>query len=309
MTYVDDRVALKSNRSFMKKFSIRDLERFSGIKAHTIRTWELRYGVPKPLRNDGNLRYYSLQEVDAAVNIAILIRNGNRISKVSALTPPEIERRLKHHVTDEIRKELAIKQLLIEMYSMDTDAFDATLDTCFLSWPVADVLRLVILPFLEKVELLWQGRQEAEEHFVVTAIRKKMLWAIERADDGKRPDRSVLLFLSDTKQLDLALLYTQFYLKHHGMKVLNMGNNVSADNLVAVFSKMQPHLVYTYLPKKETGKMAGVAAIMKEYLPHAKLVITSRPSPDDFYMEEDNLFHMCYTKALDFLCGVTRDAE
>lgn len=29
----------------MGKFSIKDLEKFSGIKAHTIRVWEKRYGL------------------------------------------------------------------------------------------------------------------------------------------------------------------------------------------------------------------------------------------------------------------------
>jgi len=28
-----------------QEFSIRDLEQFSGIKAHTIRMWEQRYGL------------------------------------------------------------------------------------------------------------------------------------------------------------------------------------------------------------------------------------------------------------------------
>ncbi len=53
----------------MKKFSIRELENFSQIKAHTLRIWEHRYGVFKPNRSKGNIRYYSLEEVKLLLDV------------------------------------------------------------------------------------------------------------------------------------------------------------------------------------------------------------------------------------------------
>ena len=41
------------------KYSIKDIEHLSGIKAHTIRIWEQRYGILVPERTDTNIRYYS----------------------------------------------------------------------------------------------------------------------------------------------------------------------------------------------------------------------------------------------------------
>ncbi|HNA42464.1 MAG TPA: MerR family DNA-binding transcriptional regulator, partial [Saprospiraceae bacterium] len=38
----------------MSKYSIKDLERLSGIKAHTIRIWEQRYRLIKPHRTHSN---------------------------------------------------------------------------------------------------------------------------------------------------------------------------------------------------------------------------------------------------------------
>jgi len=40
----------------MGAYSIRDLERLSGIKAHTIRIWEKRYGLVEPQRTTTNIR-------------------------------------------------------------------------------------------------------------------------------------------------------------------------------------------------------------------------------------------------------------
>ena len=36
----------------MNVFSIKDLEQLSGIKAHTIRIWEIRYNFLKPNRTN-----------------------------------------------------------------------------------------------------------------------------------------------------------------------------------------------------------------------------------------------------------------
>ena len=49
-------------------FSIKDLENLSGIKAHTIRIWEQRYGVLKPQRTETNIRRYDDTELKLLLN-------------------------------------------------------------------------------------------------------------------------------------------------------------------------------------------------------------------------------------------------
>ena len=60
----------------MASYSIKELENLSGIKAHTIRIWEKRYGIIKPARTDTNIRYYSDSNLRRLLNIAILNRYG-----------------------------------------------------------------------------------------------------------------------------------------------------------------------------------------------------------------------------------------
>ncbi|MFN9865126.1 MAG: MerR family DNA-binding transcriptional regulator, partial [Bacteroidota bacterium] len=43
----------------MGKYSIKELEKLSGIKAHTIRIWEKRHNLIEPSRTATNIRYYS----------------------------------------------------------------------------------------------------------------------------------------------------------------------------------------------------------------------------------------------------------
>ncbi len=43
---------------FRSRFQIRDLEEFSGVKAHTIRIWEKRYGLTSSGPTLTNIRTY-----------------------------------------------------------------------------------------------------------------------------------------------------------------------------------------------------------------------------------------------------------
>jgi DNA-binding transcriptional MerR regulator len=55
-------------------FTIKDLEHFSGIKAHTIRIWEKRYDILTPMRSDTNIRNYDLESLQKLLNITLLIK-------------------------------------------------------------------------------------------------------------------------------------------------------------------------------------------------------------------------------------------
>ena len=67
----------------MGRFSIKDLEQLSGIKAHTIRIWEQRYGIIKPHRTDTNIRYYDDEALKQLLNVSLLNAHGVKISKIA----------------------------------------------------------------------------------------------------------------------------------------------------------------------------------------------------------------------------------
>ncbi|MCA9729465.1 MAG: MerR family transcriptional regulator, partial [Candidatus Eisenbacteria bacterium] len=58
--------------------SIGAVSRATGIPANTLRTWERRYGFPKPLRTDGGQRSYSAGVVAHLSEIARALEHGLR---------------------------------------------------------------------------------------------------------------------------------------------------------------------------------------------------------------------------------------
>lgn len=262
----------------MKNFPIRELEFISGVKAHTLRVWEQRYGFLQPQRSETNNRYYDLNEVEKLLHVAILNKNGYKISKLSKLTAFETEEKIVKLKDDVSGQELAVAQLLLAMYSMNFESFETILERSFCTWETYVVVNNIIYPFLVKTKLLWEGNGLIEEHIIVSIVRKKLMWAIENIPFVKS-EKKVILFLFGTKLLDLALLYKNFLLKYSGAQVINLGNDISVSNLVSITQKIKPLIFYTYLQKKNNHQLDDFSNWLLINFPHAKLMITT---PDTF---------------------------
>ncbi|MBA2499936.1 MAG: MerR family transcriptional regulator [Chitinophagaceae bacterium] len=283
-----------------KKFTIRHLEKFSGIRTHTLRTWEQRYDLLSPQRSETNYRMYSIKEAKKILNIALLNKNGHKISFLSTLTDAEIENRIHQFTNDYNKIEVAIIDLIIKMYSMNAEGFEKVLEHCRRTWNIDIMLKEIIYPFLIKTELLWHGNRLSEEHFAIPVIRKNIILGIENAGDALNKDQYVLLFLSNQNQFDLALLYTHYLLKQNGTQVLYMGNDVSVDNIRVVLTQKKVDFLFTYFPQKNHFPLNQLTTLINECSPASKLIITTYPGTVAI-PPLHNLSHMSFDEALAFL--------
>ena len=72
-------------------FSIKDLENLTGVKAHTIRIWEKRYGLFAPQRTDTNIRQYNLSSFKKLLDVTFIYNQGIKISKIATFSPEKIK--------------------------------------------------------------------------------------------------------------------------------------------------------------------------------------------------------------------------
>src|ERR1700712_3002086 len=95
----------------MHHFTIRDIENLSGIKAHTLRMWEQRYGLCVCKRKESLHRYYDGEDLKHILRIAYLYHNGYRISRIVQLSADEILR-LSSKKTGQDEYALMVNQLV-----------------------------------------------------------------------------------------------------------------------------------------------------------------------------------------------------
>ena len=157
-------------------FSIKDLENFSGIKAHTIRIWEKRYKILEPDRTDSNIRTYTEPELKKILNVAYLNRNGLKISKIALLNEDELTQQVmmlssKH---DDLNQDFQPGKILMSAIRFNEVLFKETLVPFINYKGIEDAYSRYLYPLLEKARILWQtgSLSRAQEQFVRNTIKQ-----------------------------------------------------------------------------------------------------------------------------------------
>ena len=217
-------------------YNIKDLEKLSGIKAHTLRMWEKRYGLLEPYRTETNIRYYNDKQLVRLLNVKTLISNKWKISKISQLEDEELKNEvLKVSVVyTEKQFEGQINELVCCTLSYDEKGFRKLLDTAIAELGIKRMVLDIIYPYLYRVGVMWRVENiiPAQEHFASNLIRQKLCSAIEELKLNDESDKSFLLFLPEYEYHELSLLLCQYVLRSQGYKTHYFGANVPFNNIL-----------------------------------------------------------------------------
>ncbi len=222
---------------FLNRFSIRDLENFSGVKAHTIRIWERRYGLLDPDRTDTNIRTYSSEELKTILNVAFLNRHGVKISHIAALSRAERDRRVKEVADDKSDPDISLNALKLAMLSYDADLFERTSDAFRAVEGFRALAERLYVPLLEHVGVLWQSNTicPAQEHFASNMVRQKLVAAIDQARPLPRLEGKLhVLYLPENEIHEIGLLYLHYRLRIAGERTIYLGQSVPMEDLAQV---------------------------------------------------------------------------
>ncbi len=141
----------------MQQFSIKQVERLTGVKAHTIRIWEKRYGIVSPDRKSGNHRLYSNEDLKVILRIVYLNRSGYKISKISGLSADEMITIIRKQSTNGQLNQALLLQLMEACIDFDENNFTSAFIEAHLHNGFEHTILKVIYPFLEA--LVWSGLQ------------------------------------------------------------------------------------------------------------------------------------------------------
>lgn len=232
----------------MAIYSIKDLEKLCGIKAHTIRIWEQRYGIIKPERTNTNIRYYQDKDLKLLLNIALLNRNGLRISKIAKMTASEIAQKVASIAEVDFAHSTQLDALTISMIEMDEYKFDRIISTNIQQLGFEQTMLQVIYPFLDKLGVLWLtgSINPVQENFMSCLIRQKIITAIDNEPFALGKDnKKFLIYLPEGESQELSLLFMHYILKSRKHKVYYLGLNISVNDLVDACQIHEPDYIFT----------------------------------------------------------------
>jgi DNA-binding transcriptional MerR regulator len=232
----------------LANFSIKDVETFTGIKSHTLRVWEQRYGIIKPKRSETNIRYYDDDDLKLLLSISVLNEHNFKISEIAEMTSSEINEAVLKLTSNEGEFNNQVKSLISAMMSFDELDFHIKLNEYIAEYGLEETYIKILLPLLVEIGVLWQvgSIQPSHEHFVTNIIKQKLFSFIEGQVGNKTEcNKKFLLFLPETETHSLSLLFANYIIRSRGHEVIFLGQDVPLEDLKNAFKNEEPDYIYT----------------------------------------------------------------
>lgn len=228
-------------------YSIKDLEVLSGIKAHTIRIWEKRYGLLKPHRTDTNIRFYTDEDLKKMLNVSLLVKNGYKISKVSKLNEIEIKETVLSVAEKKNSQSDYIERLLLYMLNFDNSNFYKLTNKILDEFDFEEAVFKVFFSLFERIGTYWQVGSifPSQEHYVSNIFRQKLIAAIDKLPLNNKKDATMLFFLPETELHEMGLLFYSYLAQKYGYNVIYLGQFVPFNDLKKIQVNLKVDFVFT----------------------------------------------------------------
>jgi len=226
--------------------NIAAVARRTGVGEHTLRKWEQRYGVLRPVRTDGGQRRYSEEDVGRVEWLAARLREGYRIGEAAAMlasTPGEAP-----------RTPVELRDALLTTASNPRADPRPLLDQAFTLYPLEQTLKEVIAPCLVAIGDGWADGEltVGQEHRTTAAVRARL----ERLLTERRAAvRGVgVLACAPGEQHEIGLLMLACLLRADGWDVIYLGQSTPVADAVAITAERDATLLAYSVTMREHAK-------------------------------------------------------
>ncbi len=214
----------------MNRFTIKDIENLSAIKAHTWRIWEQRYNIAIPQRKESNHRFYDNENLKQILRISYLYHSGIKISKIAKLDNEEMKQMALRKLSKEEANEFYIKEMIEASLDFDEERFEVNFIEALDRMGIEETILNVFYPYQDRIGVLWLTDHviPTQEHFTSNIIRQKIIVAIDRLPPvSNNQNKQIALYTPEEEQHEIPLLFIYYLLKKNGNKVIYFGRNIS----------------------------------------------------------------------------------
>ncbi|HUF52885.1 MAG TPA: cobalamin-dependent protein [Dehalococcoidia bacterium] len=212
------------------KYSVKAAALATGVSESRLRTWERRYGIPKPARSASGRRQYDNGDIEVIRRMAMLVGAGIPASDAAAaaLTEEAIATPTQAMGDHPLSAALAEAGARFDEQEITRSAKEAV-DS--LGW--ADAIDGVLLPALRQIGVSWHENAivTANEHFTTEVIRRVLASEVAEVSAPAAGAKSVVLACPQDERHDVGLLALQLLLRQRGLRVYYLGADVPAPDL------------------------------------------------------------------------------
>lgn len=228
-------------------FPIRELVRRTGVNPSTLRAWENRHGLLKPLRTPSGHRLYNLKDVQRIRRLQELLTQGLNLAEVVPLLDTE-ELPVPVQTDDSpaptpapmvnITWRRYLQEILRALEDFSTERLDNLYNEACSLYPIDLVTENLLVPALEQLGERWMKRPSgiAEEHFFTAWLRNKLGARMHHVAGISRGKPLILACLPGERH-EIGLLVFALGALQRGHRVVYLGASMPIKQLLYVAQK------------------------------------------------------------------------
>ena len=221
-------------------YSITTLSKLTGVNAATIRSWERRYEIVKPLREANGRRTYTDNDIRRLNLIAALVQSGHPIGRIAKLDPEALEKlSARSEAATSASQSGLVDRIMSAAVSYDINEFRLLVGTALINLPPAEAIESVIVPVLQRVGEGWaDGKIDVGlEHSLSAIIKQLLLSSINTMRWSASGPKMAFATLSGELH-EIGSLMACYLAATRGRDCHYYGPNMPSDDLVSSMSVM-----------------------------------------------------------------------
>src|SRR3954453_18829903 len=262
---------------------IGELSRRVGVAPVTLRAWERRYGLPRPLRSRAGQRLYGPDQERALRSMLSRMAEGFSPQVAARMALTEVQAPPASEVRTALDEQAAERRATLERF--DERGADDILDRLLSAFGMDAVLRQVVLPLLREIGDRWMCGEltVGQEHFA-SAVLGGRLRALGRSLDGGLGPRAVLACPPGERH-ELGLLCFALALRGRGWRVTFLGADTPFDAVAQAAESVRADLVVLAATMYES--LAGRADDVRELAAGHAVALGGRAPSAEFARRAD----------------------
>lgn len=224
-------------------YNIQAVAGATGVPAITLRSWERRYGVPQPARDEKGYRLYSRRDVAIVDWLRERVRQGIGISQaVNLLHMLDAGDAVEQ--TPVLNFEQLQDELMAAIVALDEPSVNRAIAGALTVAPVEDVALGLIQPVLYDIGARWQvGTLSVTREHVGSNILRSHLTQLIRLSPAPIRDARIMIGCAPGERHDIGALTLALFLRRRGYDVLFAGASVEPESFITDTARIRPNAV------------------------------------------------------------------
>ena len=215
-------------------YTVKAAARATGVSESRLRTWERRYGIPRPDRGPSGRRLYDEEDLAVIRRMASLVDAGVSAHEAAEAAISGSEASPTEHVAEHVLVQ-ALASAAEDFNEVELlDALRSSVRE--MGW--ADALDQVILPGLKRVGFYWETAvfPPANEHFASELVRFELASAIQALPPVPADAPCIVMACPEDERHDLGIQGLSLLLKTNGVRTVYLGADVPTQDLVSAYT-------------------------------------------------------------------------